>query len=142
MSPSWWRENPFMHTKFCCLRPRPGEEPPPPAAAAAASQLKGNPTILPTIPCVSLRFKTLLQNRPAAENTCIEISHVKYNIFHVRQYNIAITSRHSVVVMWLLLCLGVGEGCSHRKIIFCVVFNNSSGSVSLKLKLKSRQLRL
>uniref|UniRef100_A0A8C5BSQ2 BTB (POZ) domain containing 11a n=1 Tax=Gadus morhua TaxID=8049 RepID=A0A8C5BSQ2_GADMO len=32
----------------------------------------------------SARFKSLLQNRPAAENTCIEISHVKYNIFHVR----------------------------------------------------------
>uniref|UniRef100_A0A6Q2YDS8 BTB domain-containing protein n=1 Tax=Esox lucius TaxID=8010 RepID=A0A6Q2YDS8_ESOLU len=29
----------------------------------------------------SARFKSLLQNRPAAENTCIEISHVKYNIF-------------------------------------------------------------
>uniref|UniRef100_A0A4W5KQF6 BTB (POZ) domain containing 11b n=1 Tax=Hucho hucho TaxID=62062 RepID=A0A4W5KQF6_9TELE len=27
------------------------------------------------------RFKSLLANRPAAENTCIEISHVKYNIF-------------------------------------------------------------
>ncbi|KAM3859110.1 ankyrin repeat and BTB/POZ domain-containing protein 3-A isoform 2-T2 [Diretmus argenteus] len=35
----------------------------------------------------SVRFKSLLQNRPAAENTCIEISHVKYNIFHlVMQY--------------------------------------------------------
>ncbi|KAM9328720.1 ankyrin repeat and BTB/POZ domain-containing protein 3-A isoform 2-T2 [Pholidichthys leucotaenia] len=35
----------------------------------------------------SVRFKTLLQNRPAGENTCIEISHVKYNIFHlVMQY--------------------------------------------------------
>ncbi|XP_034529485.1 ankyrin repeat and BTB/POZ domain-containing protein BTBD11-A isoform X2 [Notolabrus celidotus] len=35
----------------------------------------------------SQRFKALLQNRPAAENTCIEISHVKYNIFHlVMQY--------------------------------------------------------
>nr|XP_020469312.1 ankyrin repeat and BTB/POZ domain-containing protein BTBD11-A isoform X4 [Monopterus albus] len=35
----------------------------------------------------SPRFKSLLQNRPAAENTCIEISHVKYNIFHlVMQY--------------------------------------------------------
>uniref|UniRef100_A0A673X7E2 Ankyrin repeat and BTB domain containing 3 n=1 Tax=Salmo trutta TaxID=8032 RepID=A0A673X7E2_SALTR len=32
------------------------------------------------------RFKSLLANRPAAENTCIEISHVKYNIFLVR-YN-------------------------------------------------------
>ncbi|CAL8385968.1 unnamed protein product [Boreogadus saida] len=31
----------------------------------------------------SARFKSLLQNRPAAENTCIEISHVKYNIFHL-----------------------------------------------------------
>lgn len=31
----------------------------------------------------SSRFKSLLQNRPAAENTCIEISHVKYNIFYV-----------------------------------------------------------
>ncbi|XP_072309784.1 ankyrin repeat and BTB/POZ domain-containing protein 3-A isoform X1 [Eucyclogobius newberryi] len=29
----------------------------------------------------SSRFKSLLQNRPAAENTCIEISHVKYSIF-------------------------------------------------------------
>uniref|UniRef100_A0A8C7D6Z6 Ankyrin repeat and BTB domain containing 3 n=1 Tax=Oncorhynchus kisutch TaxID=8019 RepID=A0A8C7D6Z6_ONCKI len=29
------------------------------------------------------RFKSLLANRPAAENTCIEISHVKYNIFLV-----------------------------------------------------------
>lgn len=36
------------------------------------------------ISSVSSRFKSLLQNRPAAENTCIEISHVKYNIFHVR----------------------------------------------------------
>ncbi|XP_027128258.1 ankyrin repeat- and BTB/POZ domain-containing protein 3-A isoform X2 [Larimichthys crocea] len=35
----------------------------------------------------SPRFKSLLMNRPAAENTCIEISHVKYNIFHlVMQY--------------------------------------------------------
>ncbi|XP_019898524.1 ankyrin repeat and BTB/POZ domain-containing protein BTBD11-A isoform X3 [Esox lucius] len=35
----------------------------------------------------SARFKSLLQNRPAAENTCIEISHVKYNIFQlVMQY--------------------------------------------------------
>lgn len=33
------------------------------------------------------RFKSLLANRPAAENTCIEISHVKYNIFQlVMQY--------------------------------------------------------
>ncbi|XP_077450519.1 ankyrin repeat- and BTB/POZ domain-containing protein 3-A-like isoform X2 [Stigmatopora argus] len=31
----------------------------------------------------SPRFKSLLQNRPAAENTCIEISHVKYNTFHI-----------------------------------------------------------
>ncbi|XP_046890826.1 LOW QUALITY PROTEIN: ankyrin repeat and BTB/POZ domain-containing protein BTBD11-B-like [Hypomesus transpacificus] len=35
----------------------------------------------------SNRFKSLLANRPAAENTCIEISHVKYNIFQlVMQY--------------------------------------------------------
>ncbi|XP_055010067.1 ankyrin repeat and BTB/POZ domain-containing protein 3-A [Boleophthalmus pectinirostris] len=35
----------------------------------------------------SPRFKSLLQNRPAAENTCIEISHVKYSIFHlIMQY--------------------------------------------------------
>ncbi|XP_010881672.1 ankyrin repeat and BTB/POZ domain-containing protein BTBD11-B isoform X1 [Esox lucius] len=35
----------------------------------------------------SNRFKSLLANRPAAENTCIEISHVKYNIFMlVMQY--------------------------------------------------------
>uniref|UniRef100_A0AAV2IXP0 BTB domain-containing protein n=1 Tax=Knipowitschia caucasica TaxID=637954 RepID=A0AAV2IXP0_KNICA len=35
----------------------------------------------------SARFKSLLQNRPAAENTCIEISHVKYSIFHlIMQY--------------------------------------------------------
>lgn len=30
------------------------------------------------------RFKLLLANRPAAENTCIEISHVKYNVFQVQ----------------------------------------------------------
>ncbi|XP_030646207.1 ankyrin repeat- and BTB/POZ domain-containing protein 3-B isoform X1 [Chanos chanos] len=35
----------------------------------------------------SNRFKSLLANRPAAENTCIEISNVKYNIFQlVMQY--------------------------------------------------------
>ncbi|MBN3317513.1 BTBBB protein, partial [Atractosteus spatula] len=35
----------------------------------------------------SARFKSLLSNRPTAENTCIEISHVKYNIFQlVMQY--------------------------------------------------------
>uniref|UniRef100_A0A8C7K7W9 Ankyrin repeat and BTB domain containing 3 n=1 Tax=Oncorhynchus kisutch TaxID=8019 RepID=A0A8C7K7W9_ONCKI len=35
----------------------------------------------------SARFKSLLQNRPAAENTYIEISHVKYTIFQlVMQY--------------------------------------------------------
>ncbi|XP_066561499.1 ankyrin repeat- and BTB/POZ domain-containing protein 3-B [Amia ocellicauda] len=35
----------------------------------------------------SARFKSLLSNRPATENTCIEISHVKYNIFQlVMQY--------------------------------------------------------
>lgn len=35
----------------------------------------------------SNRFKLLLSNRPASENTCIEISHVKYNIFQlVMQY--------------------------------------------------------
>ncbi|XP_062374375.1 ankyrin repeat and BTB/POZ domain-containing protein 3-A isoform X1 [Sardina pilchardus] len=35
----------------------------------------------------STRFKSLLANRPASENTCIEISHVKYNIFQlVMQY--------------------------------------------------------
>ncbi|XP_057203456.1 ankyrin repeat and BTB/POZ domain-containing protein 3-B isoform X2 [Triplophysa rosa] len=35
----------------------------------------------------SNRFKMLLANRPAAENTCIEISHVKYNVFQlVMQY--------------------------------------------------------
>ncbi|XP_030635898.1 ankyrin repeat- and BTB/POZ domain-containing protein 3-A isoform X1 [Chanos chanos] len=35
----------------------------------------------------SARFKSLLSNRPASENTCIEISHVKYNIFQlVMQY--------------------------------------------------------
>lgn len=39
---------------------------------------------VPLISCLPSRFKSLLQNRPAAENTCIEISHVKYNIFHVR----------------------------------------------------------
>uniref|UniRef100_A0A8C8D648 BTB domain-containing protein n=1 Tax=Oncorhynchus tshawytscha TaxID=74940 RepID=A0A8C8D648_ONCTS len=33
------------------------------------------------------RFKSLLANRPAAENTCIEISHVKYNIFLVCSTN-------------------------------------------------------
>uniref|UniRef100_A0A671L2J5 Ankyrin repeat and BTB/POZ domain-containing protein BTBD11-B n=1 Tax=Sinocyclocheilus anshuiensis TaxID=1608454 RepID=A0A671L2J5_9TELE len=32
----------------------------------------------------SNRFKLLLANRPAAENTCIEISHVKYNVFQVQ----------------------------------------------------------
>uniref|UniRef100_A0A671KCK9 Ankyrin repeat and BTB/POZ domain-containing protein BTBD11-B-like n=1 Tax=Sinocyclocheilus anshuiensis TaxID=1608454 RepID=A0A671KCK9_9TELE len=31
----------------------------------------------------SNRFKSLLANRPAAENTCIEISHVKYNIIYL-----------------------------------------------------------
>uniref|UniRef100_A0A7N6B0E4 BTB domain-containing protein n=1 Tax=Anabas testudineus TaxID=64144 RepID=A0A7N6B0E4_ANATE len=36
----------------------------------------------------SPRFKSLLQNRPAAENTCIEISHVKYNIFHLVMQNL------------------------------------------------------
>ncbi|CDQ68033.1 unnamed protein product [Oncorhynchus mykiss] len=30
---------------------------------------------------INAKFKSLLANRPAAENTCIEISHVKYNIF-------------------------------------------------------------
>uniref|UniRef100_A0AAY4BM23 BTB domain-containing protein n=1 Tax=Denticeps clupeoides TaxID=299321 RepID=A0AAY4BM23_9TELE len=35
----------------------------------------------------SSRFKSLLANRPATENTCIEISHVKYSIFQlVMQY--------------------------------------------------------
>ncbi|XP_059916822.1 ankyrin repeat and BTB/POZ domain-containing protein 3-B [Gadus macrocephalus] len=35
----------------------------------------------------SNRFKTLLANRPSGENTCIEISHVKYHIFQlVMQY--------------------------------------------------------
>ncbi|KAF5897519.1 ankyrin repeat and BTB/POZ domain-containing protein BTBD11-B isoform X1 [Clarias magur] len=35
----------------------------------------------------STRFKSLLANRPAAENTCIEISNVKYNVFQlVMQY--------------------------------------------------------
>ncbi|XP_036375875.1 ankyrin repeat and BTB/POZ domain-containing protein BTBD11-B isoform X1 [Megalops cyprinoides] len=35
----------------------------------------------------SNRFKSLLSNRPPSENTCIEISHVKYNIFQlVMQY--------------------------------------------------------
>lgn len=31
------------------------------------------------------RFKTLLANRPCGENTCIEISNVKYHIFQVSQ---------------------------------------------------------
>lgn len=31
------------------------------------------------------RFKTLLANRPCGENTCIEISNVKYHIFQVRR---------------------------------------------------------
>ncbi|XP_069556538.1 ankyrin repeat and BTB/POZ domain-containing protein 3-A isoform X3 [Brachyistius frenatus] len=44
-------------------------------------------TASPRFLSASSRFKSLLQNRPAAENTCIEISHVKYNIFHlVMQY--------------------------------------------------------
>ncbi|XP_076841300.1 ankyrin repeat- and BTB/POZ domain-containing protein 3-B [Brachyhypopomus gauderio] len=35
----------------------------------------------------SNRFKSLLSNRPASENTCIEISNVKYNVFQlVMQY--------------------------------------------------------
>ncbi|XP_060734175.1 ankyrin repeat and BTB/POZ domain-containing protein 3-B isoform X1 [Tachysurus vachellii] len=35
----------------------------------------------------SNRFKSLLANRPASENTCIEISNVKYNVFQlVMQY--------------------------------------------------------
>ncbi|KAK1785110.1 hypothetical protein P4O66_018202 [Electrophorus voltai] len=35
----------------------------------------------------SSRFKSLLSNRPASENTCIEISNVKYNVFQlVMQY--------------------------------------------------------
>ena len=33
------------------------------------------------------RFKTLLANRPCGENTCIEISNVKYHIFQVRRLN-------------------------------------------------------
>lgn len=78
---SWWRGNHFMHIKFCCLQLRPGKE-------KLSYLLKCFYFIfsynIPTIPSVSSRFKSLLQNRPAAENTCIEISHVKYNIFHVR----------------------------------------------------------
>lgn len=70
-----------MHIKFCCLQLRPGKE-------KLSYLLKCFYCIfsynIPTIPSVSSRFKSLLQNRPAAENTCIEISHVKYNIFHVR----------------------------------------------------------
>lgn len=76
---SWWKGNRFMHIKFCCLQLHPGEELPidisPPHIFSCNIQ---------AIPSVSSRFKSLLQNRPAAENTCIEISHVKYNIFHVR----------------------------------------------------------
>lgn len=35
------------------------------------------------------RFKTLLANRPCGENTCIEISNVKYHIFQVRNSSMA-----------------------------------------------------
>lgn len=35
------------------------------------------------------RFKTLLANRPCGENTCIEISNVKYHIFQVRNDSVA-----------------------------------------------------
>lgn len=61
------------------------------------------------IPSAASRFKSLLQNRPAAENTCIEISHVKYNIFHVRFLlchplpSNNETTKSTVIVLWLLI---------------------------------------
>lgn len=69
-----------MHTKFCCLQLQPGVEPLPLALLLYCGL---SPRLHPRF-FAPPRFKSLLQNRPAAENTCIEISHVKYNIFHVR----------------------------------------------------------
>ena len=43
------------------------------------------------------RFKTLLANRPCGENTCIEISNVKYHIFQVR--NVERLLNHTVVLL-------------------------------------------
>lgn len=97
---SWWRGNRFMHIKFCCLQLHPGKDKMLPLWRSlwlfhclfsfsffhVYEQNCGaqNSCDIPGISSVSSRFKSLLQNRPAAENTCIEISHVKYNIFHVR----------------------------------------------------------
>lgn len=46
------------------------------------------PSLLP-------RFKTLLANRPCGENTCIEISNVKYHIFQVRHLRMTFEPLHS-----------------------------------------------
>lgn len=49
MSPSWWRENPFMHTRFCCLQRQPGVEPL--LLNPCASLWQNFPEVIPTILC-------------------------------------------------------------------------------------------
>lgn len=54
------------------------------------------------------RFKTLLANRPCGENTCIEISNVKYHIFQVRRLRMTFEplhsycSLHNIILFFLL----------------------------------------
>lgn len=61
MSPSWWKENPFMHTKFCCLQLQPGVKPLP--LTLSSSILKIVSQVTTTILCF-----TQIQV-PAAEQT-------------------------------------------------------------------------
>lgn len=78
----WWRENLFMLTRCCFSQHQRGKGPNKCSKLMyiwiIKALLKKLFLLFPPI-----RFKSLLSNRPAAENTCIEISHVKYNIFQV-----------------------------------------------------------
>lgn len=64
------------------------------------------------------RFKLLLANRPAAENTCIEISHVKYNVFQVQSDCFTNALRRCECVL-LFLCCFYWEGKKSSSFLYC-----------------------
>lgn len=77
------------------------------------------------------RFKLLLANRPAAENTCIEISHVKYNVFQVQSdcSNNALRRCECILLFWcsfikfhhfyFVVCC-VSDWCMKHYILFSI----------------------
>lgn len=63
------------------------------------------------LPLLFSRFKILLANRPCGENTCIEISNVKYHIFQVRPLIWRINSYTILYTLSFILYLVLYGSC-------------------------------